>query len=378
VSESNADREKRLVALSSVLAAVVLTGMKLVVGIKTGSLGILSEAAHSGLDLVAAGVTLLAVRMSGRPADEDHPYGHGKVENLSALFETVLLLVTCVWIIHEAVVRLFYRDIPVAATTWAFLTVGLSILVDFSRSRALMRVARKYDSQALEADALHFSTDIWSSTVVLLGLILVRLASLTGIGWLAHADAVAALGVAAIVVLVSLRLGRRTVNDLLDTVPPSLRRNIARVARVPGVTEVRRARLRKVGPEVFADLTLAVDRRTPLERTHQIQEQAAHAVRALVPGADVIVQIDPVWCSDERILAGVELMALRCRLRPRSMQLLEEQGRPLLEVEVESIEDRDEGELVRETEEFETSLRQALPWLGRIVTRLRVRRALSI
>jgi cation diffusion facilitator family transporter len=292
-----ADREKSLVALSSLLAALVVTGLKLVVGLKTGSLGVLSEAAHSGLDLMAAGVTMFAVRASGRPADEDHPYGHGKIENLSALFETLLLLVTCIWIIREGVARLLFKEIHVDATGWAFLTVALSIVIDYSRSRALMRVARKHGSCALEADALHFSTDIWSSLVVLAGLLLVRVAAATNMTWLARADAVAALGVAGIVTLVSIRLGRRTINDLLDTVPPAMRHALAEAARIPGVEQVRRARLRKVGPETFADVTVAVDRRTSFERTNEIRLRVARSVCARIPGADVVVEVEPVASS---------------------------------------------------------------------------------
>ena len=167
-------REKRIVAATSVAAAVFLTGTKLVVGFLTGSLGILAEAAHSALDLVAAIITFFAVRVSDRPADESHLYGHGKVENLSALWETLLLLITCGWIIYEANRRLFLETVDVDPNLWAFLVMGLSILIDFSRSRALARVAKRYRSQALEADALHFSTDIWSSAVVIAGLAFVR------------------------------------------------------------------------------------------------------------------------------------------------------------------------------------------------------------
>ncbi|MCX5973528.1 MAG: cation diffusion facilitator family transporter, partial [Coprothermobacterota bacterium] len=143
-----ARREKVWAAGSSVFAAVLLTVMKLVVGLMTNSLGILAEAAHSGLDLVAAIVTLFAVQISDRPADREHHYGHGKVENISALFETLLLLITCAWIIYEAVQRLFYRPAAVDPSAWAFLTMGISIVVDISRSRMLYRVARKYNSQA--------------------------------------------------------------------------------------------------------------------------------------------------------------------------------------------------------------------------------------
>ena len=179
----NADlqvREKKVVAMTSVAAAVFLTGIKLIVGLMTGSLGILAEAAHSALDLVAAVITFFAVRISDRPADDSHPYGHGKVENLSALAETFLLLLTCVWIVYEAVRRLFFEDIHVDPNLWAFLIMGLSIVIDFSRSRALGRVAKKYGSQALEADALHFSTDIWSSAVVIVGLALVKFGEYRG------------------------------------------------------------------------------------------------------------------------------------------------------------------------------------------------------
>ena len=210
-----ADREKRLVAMSSVGVAVILTGGKLAVGLMTGSLGILSEAAHSGLDLVAAVVTFLAVRASSRPADSAHSYGHGKIENLSALFETLLLLGTCAWIIYEAIERLFFKEVAVEVSWWAFAVVLVSIALDYSRSRALLRVARKYQSQALEADALHFSTDIWSSGVVLAGLGLLLLADHTGSAWLRKADTVAALGVAGIVIWISYRLGRKTIADLL-------------------------------------------------------------------------------------------------------------------------------------------------------------------
>src|ERR1700723_1449003 len=164
--------EKRAVAGNSVMAALLITGAKIAVGITTGSLGILSEAAHSALDLIAASLTYFSVGVSDKPADADHQYGHGKVENFSAFVETGLLLFTCIWVIYEAVVRLFFRKVEVEPSVWAFAVMLISMAVDFWRSRALGRIAVKYDSQALEADALHFSTDIWSGSVVILGLAL--------------------------------------------------------------------------------------------------------------------------------------------------------------------------------------------------------------
>lgn len=191
-----AEKEKRWVALTSLWAAVGITLFKIAVGVATGSLGILAEAAHSGLDLLAAAMTFMAIRLAGKPADPEHPYGHGKVENVSALFETLLLLVTCVWIFYEVYRRLSgHESRPVEVTFWSFAVMITSVVVDYSRSRALARAAKKHNSQALEADALHFSTDIWSSLAVIVGLACVKAGQWwPGLGFLAYADAVAASG----------------------------------------------------------------------------------------------------------------------------------------------------------------------------------------
>ena len=194
IPQDQVEREKRLVALSSVIAAVFLTAMKIVVGLLTHSLGILAEASHSGLDLIAAGVTYFAVRASGRPPDTEHNYGHGKVENLSAMIETLLLLATCAWIVYEAIHRLFFKEVTIEVTYWSFIVMAVSITIDLTRSRALMKIAKKHASQALEADALHFSTDVWSSTVVIFGLFAVLIGqkfvtnSPTLAHWLSHDD----------------------------------------------------------------------------------------------------------------------------------------------------------------------------------------------
>src|SRR5271157_126451 len=209
--ETDGRKEKRSAARSSVLAAVGLTAFKLAVGLLTNSLGILAEAAHSALDLVAAAMTYLAVRFSDKPPDREHPFGHGKIENLSALFETLLLLGTSAWVIYEAVQRLFFISVKVETSIWSVIIMGLSMVVDYTRSRILFRTARKYRSQALEADALHFSTDIWSSAVVILGLALVRIGEYRGGDKtiFERADAIAALVVSVIVLYVSYKLGRR-------------------------------------------------------------------------------------------------------------------------------------------------------------------------
>src|SRR5215471_15873470 len=264
-------REKRAVAGQSVFAALAITALKIVVGISTGSLGILSEAAHSGLDLIAAIITFFSVRVSDKPADADHQYGHGKVENFSAFIETGLLLLTCVWIVYEAIKRLMVHNVEIEPSVAAFIVMFFSIAVDSWRSRALRRIASKYDSQALQADALHFSTDIWSSSVVILGLALVWLGRIQRREWLLRADPVAALFVAGVVVYVSWRLARQTIDALLDAAPVGVRGEIVNAIRkVPGVLEVDRIRIRKAGNRHFADVSVGLERNLTFQRSEQL------------------------------------------------------------------------------------------------------------
>jgi len=363
--------EKSRVALVSVVAALLLTGTKIAVGLWTGSLGILAEALHSGLDLVAAIVTLWAVRASGRPADKEHSYGHGKIENLSALFETVLLLATCVWIIKEGVERLFFRaEVHVDANVWSFLVVVLSIAVDFSRSRALRRVAQKYDSQALEADALHFATDIWSSLVVLLGLAGVWAAHQFSVPWLAKSDAVAALGVALVVVFVSLRLGKKSVNDLLDTVPADMTSKIATSAMVDGIREVRQVRVRRSGPETFVDLILVVDRAESLQRSHEIACGAEAAIKRDLPGADVVVHVEPAEETGEDLLAMARRVAASHSSAAHNLLVYEDEGHLILELHLEMDGELPLSQAHQIAGEIDEELRRSSPRLARVVVHI--------
>lgn len=295
MSHSNPEHEKSAAALNSVAAAVFLTGIKVVVGLCSGSIGILAEAAHSGLDFIAALVTYIAVRTAGRPADAEHLYGHGKIENLSAMVETLLLLATCGWIIHEALQRLLSNSVQVEASVWAFGVMAVSILVDLSRSRMLKRVAVKHRSQALEADALHFSTDVWSSAVVIIGLIGVRVAAaVPALGFLVKADAVAALVVAAIVVFVSLQLGLRTVQALLDAAPGGMAEKVkTAVETIDGVHDCHGIRIRYSGPQYFVDLHVLLDGSQTLEAAHDLTDRIEQQVRSLLPDADVTVHAEP-------------------------------------------------------------------------------------
>lgn len=298
---NDAAGEKSRVAVSSVLAAVFLTVTKIVVGLLTGSLGILSEAAHSALDLVAAIVTVFAVKTSARPADENHPYGHGRVENLAALFETALLLATCAWIVWEAVHRLS-NPVPVKASIWGFVVIGVSIFIDFSRSRALDKVAKKYGSQALEADALHFKTDIWSSCVVLFGLGCVWFSGKFQIPWLIKADAIAALAVAGIVIWVSVELGAKTIRDLMDEVPKGLVTQAKEtVAKTPGVLLVPRLRVRRMGGEWFSDVVIQVDPALTTHEAHLITDTVEHALSKILQGGDIVIHTEPAPLGEPTI-----------------------------------------------------------------------------
>jgi len=281
--------------MTSVIAAVGLTGFKIIVGLTTGSLGILAEAAHSGLDLIAAMMTFLAVRISGKPADRNHLYGHGKAENLSGLFETLLLLVTCFWIIHEATHRLLFHPVALKVNLWSFAVMITSIVVDISRSRVLYHAARKYNSQALEADALHFSTDIWSSGVVILGLFFVKLGEwVPSLAFLHQADSIAAILVGFIVVYVSVKLGIRTIQALLDTAPAGMEKEIiATVESLPGVTDCHSVRLRYSGPQLFVDIHVLLDGNQTLKDAHSLTEEIERVIQRLVPDADVTVHPEP-------------------------------------------------------------------------------------
>jgi cation diffusion facilitator family transporter len=295
---------KERVALGSVAVSAGLTLAKAVVGFASGSLAILSEAAHSLIDLAATSMTYFAIRISGKPADAEHHYGHGKVESVAALIETGLLFVLSVAVIVEAVRRLMgAREHAVAATIAAFLVIAISVGVDFFRSRLLYRVAGETSSEALEADGLHFRSDMWSSLAVLVGLAGVA----AGFPW---ADSAAAIVVAAFVCLAGWRLGRRTVDTLTDTAPEGIAEHISAIARrVPGVVAIERVRARPVGPNLFVDVALAISRTLPLDRVTAIKEEVARAIRAELPNAEATITTNPRALSDETVLERIMVIA---------------------------------------------------------------------
>jgi cation diffusion facilitator family transporter len=363
--------EKRAVAGNSVLAAVAVTLLKIVVGITTGSLGILSEAAHSGLDLVGAVVTLLSVRVSDKPADAEHQYGHGKVENFSAFIETGLLLLTCIWIVFEAIRRLFFHHVEIEPSTAAFVVMFISMGVDFWRSRALGRIAAKYDSQALEADALHFSTDIWSSGVVVLGLLLVLVGRAYNIRELHSSDPIAALFVAGVVVWVSSRLARKTIDALIDAAPAGVRgRILASVRKVDGLLEVDRVRIRRAGNRYFADLSIGLARNVTFQRSEQVAEAVTAAVQSVLPDADVVVTSVPRPARAENIFDRVRAVATRHNFNVHDVSVQNLSGR----LHVEQHLELDESLTMKQAHDrvtlLESEIQKEVPEIHSILTHI--------
>jgi cation diffusion facilitator family transporter len=295
---------KEKVALSSIAVSAGLTVAKAIVGVMSGSLALLSEAAHSLIDVGATVMTYFAVRISGKPADAEHHYGHGKVESVSALAETALLFLLSGVVIWEALQRLLSdHGHAIAATLWAFAVIIVSVVVDFFRARVLYRVAAETSSEALEADALHFGSDMWSSIAVLIGLGLVVL----GYPW---ADSAAAIVVAIFICIAGWRLGRRTIETLTDTAPAGAADKItAAVTRIPGVVAVERVRVRQAGEVLFVDLVVAVSRTLPLDRVAALKDRIVEVIRTDSPAAEVTLTTEPRALDDESVLERVMVIA---------------------------------------------------------------------
>lgn len=358
-------KEKIAVAQSSVWAAAFLTTIKLVVGFFTSSLGIISEAAHSALDLGAAIITYFAVRISDKPADRKHLYGHHKIESFSALIETILLLITCFWIISEAIKRLI-KPSQIDIGWVALGTMLLSLAITISRAIALSRAAKKYQSQALEADALHFMSDIWSTLVVIIGLLFVFVFDLH---W---ADPIAALFVAVWVLIVSFQLGKRTIDILLDTAPSeSTMLKIEEAIRsVPGVVSFSDLRVRKAGAQTFIDMRIAVGRTIPFEQAHMVVETVEHKLAEIIPNADIVIHADPQPTSQEQTIDKIRLIANALSLTIHNIQI-SEIGQKLsvnLHLELDAETTFKKAHEIAST--LEDKIKQEIPKIAKVTTHL--------
>jgi cation diffusion facilitator family transporter len=319
---------KRSAAIFSVFAASLITLLKLITGLLTGSLGMLSEAAHSSVDLIASAITLLSVQVSDRPADEDHNYGHGKIESLSAFVETGIMFASCVFLVGEALRRIiFHHHLALNPSIAPFVVLLCSILVDFTRSRTLGRIAREHRSDALAADAVHFATDIWASIAVMIGLAASYAGNRYSLPWLEYADPIAALVVSGVILRVSWRLARQTVDALLDATPTTdptsnhpqtkeqLRSNLIHdLIAIPGVMSVDRLRTRRSGANFFADVTLGMPRNLTFQRSEQLTMAATEAVQRHLPDADVVVHTVPTASVAESVHDRIRAAAARRNL----------------------------------------------------------------
>jgi cation diffusion facilitator family transporter len=359
---------KRRVALHSMVAATVMTILKLGAGLLSGSLGVLSDAAHSALDLVGVTLTFFCVQVSDKPADEDHTYGHGKFENLSAFGEAGLMALSCAWIIWEAMQRIVRQSVVLHHSVWPVLVLITSICVDWWRSRKLRAVAEQTGSPALATDAFHFASDIWSTVAVMAGLGASWIGVHLGIGWLRYADPFAAVVVSLMILRMTLHLGRETVAVLMDEVPAETRqRLLEEVGKVEGVLAVEQARVRRAGPSYFADLTLALPRQYTFEHTGELVRAATEAAHRALPDADVVIHTIPREARAESIFDRVRAVAARNNVNVHELSVQSHHGRLRVEQHLELNENMTlltahgfvsamEAEILRETPEVDSIL----------------------
>ena len=375
-SGASSGAEKRSAAFLSLSAALVITALKLVVGFMTGSLGMLSDAAHSGIDLIGAGLTLLSVRVADKPADDNHPYGHAKVENLSGFVETFLMLASSVWITAEAIIRIFVHPVAVRHSIWPFLVLLLSITVDFTRSRRLHAVAERYHSDALAANALHFASDIWSSLAVLIGLGAAWIGASAfgaehGLQWLRFADPIAAIVVSLLILYFGWRLAWKTIGALTDSIPRETRsRVLAEVERTDGVLSVDQARMRRAGGGYFADFTLSLSRQLTFQRTEELVREATAAVHRVLPGADVVIHTVPRSTVAESIFDKVRAVASRNNVVLHDVSVQTFGSRLRVEQHIEVAENMPLRQAHSFVRSIEDEIRRELPQVSEVLTHI--------
>jgi cation diffusion facilitator family transporter len=328
-SMKGANRLKERAALTSIAVSALMTAAKFAAGLASGSLAILSEAGHNLADVATTILTYFAIRIGNKPADEDHQFGHAKVEPLAALLETGFLFALAVYILIEAIKRLAGHDTIIDANPFAFGVLIASIIVDLVRWRSLKRIAATTKSDALAADALHFSSDMVSSALALCGIAAAHYGYPQG-------DALAASGLAIFIAVAGFQIGRRTVNTLVDAAPKGLASQIRSIAQtVPGVVKVETLRLRPAGAEVFGDISVTVSRTLPLENAAAIEANVASAITARHPEVAVTVVAQPIALDDETMLERVLLIAAKRHVPVHHVTMQEIEGRTAISFDVE-------------------------------------------
>lgn len=367
---------KRAAAFSSVLAALGITLLKLITGVLTGSLGMLGEAAHSGVDLVAAAITLFTVRVSDLPADAEHNYGHGKLESVSAGIEILLMIGSAIWVAWAALERILHRQhLALHFSVWPFVVLLLSAAVDLTRSRSLARVAQAQRSEALAADAVHFGTDIWSTTAVFLGLLASYAGERFALPALQLADPIAALIVTSVILYVTVQLARRTLDSLLDATPPEVRAQlrddlIGAIETIPDVLRAQRVRVRRSGSNYFVDLTLSLPRNLTFQRAEQVTSAVTCAVQQQLPEADVVIHTVPTASLSESVFERIRAVAAQANLSVHDVSVQDRDGRLAVEQHLEVPETmplRDAHDLVTG---LEGAIRREVPGIASLLTHI--------
>lgn len=326
---SDLHAKKESAALASIGASAAITLGKLVAGLMSGSLALMSEAGHAAVDTGATILTWLAVRAAHKPADDEHHYGHGKYESLAALVETGLLFALTAFVVIEATHRLLANNTSVEPKAIAFVVLVASIVIDAVRWVSLSRIAKETRSDALAADALHFSSDLVASVLVLIGL------TLTYFGY-PQADSYAAFGVAAFVAIAGYRLGRRTVDALIDTAPEGVADRLREaVEAVPGVAQVDFLRLRPAGPVLLGEIGIGVARTLPQERVARISDEVIDAIKRETPEAELTLTTTPMALDEETALERVLLVAARQRRAVHHVTIQEVDGRRSISLDLE-------------------------------------------
>ena len=320
---------KQRAAAASIVASTILAALKLAAGMASGSLALLSEGAHNTIDIGASALTLFAVREADKPADADHPFGHAKIEAVAALAETGLLAALSIGVAIQAIERIRGGDATVDVGAFAIGTILFSIIVDVVRWRALSYAARTTSSHALSADALHYSSDLVASVMVLLGLV----ASRAGFP---HADALAAIGVAGFIAVAGYRLGRTTIDALVDRAPEGLTDAIrSLVINTGSVAGIEAIRLRPSGPKIVGDVVVSVSRTLPLERVAAVKADLQTRIARKWPQAELTITANPLALNNETILERVLVIAARRGLPVHHVTIQDIEGRKTVALDLE-------------------------------------------
>ena len=357
---------KHEIARTSFLASTGLMLAKLSVGIFTGSLALISDGVHAALDVLATFITMVAVHVSDRPADETHNYGHNKIENISAFGEALLLFVAAGAIVWRSIEEIFHHDAPPRHVAWAIAVVSAAIVVDVWRGIRLSLAAKTFESKALAADAVHFKTDLLASGAVLCGLIIVHAA---GPKW--HwVDAAAALAVAAIMVYAAIGLARQSIDILMDRAPAGLEPALQEVMRrVPGVTDVLRVRARQSGPRRFVDATISVDAKATLAEGHRIASAAELAVSEHDPRVDLTIHVEP-GDADAGPTTVIHELAQTMKLQVHAVRVHEVGGQQYVSFHVELAGDMPLQQAHSVVSELEKRIRARLPNVSEVNSHL--------